>query len=171
MQIKIYGIPLHIHVIMYLFQRGFHIYEFKNYCTQDRDMELGDEATKVFLNARGNADDISPRLKEFLNYVVGKEQTAPSPFIDKLKQALSHAKQNREWRRQHMSLFFREMDIRAEAKREGHAKGHAEGHAEGLKHGRMEMILSMIKNGADREFIKTVANLSDEELNDIIAQQ
>ena len=139
-----------------LFQRGFHIYEFMNYCTQDRDMELGDEATKIFLNARGKADDISPRLKEFLDYVAGKEHDTPSPFIDKLKHALSCAKQDRHLRRQHMSLFFREMDIRADALKEGREIERA------------ELVLSMLKNGVDREMIRKITGLSDDKLDRII---
>ncbi len=143
-----------------LFQRGLHIYEFKNYCTQDRDMELGDEATKIFLNARGIADDISPHLKEFLDYVAGIESDAPSPFIDKIKNALYDAKQNPEWRRQHMSMYFREMDIRAEAIKQGLEEGRVEE--------RIKMVRSMLQHGADHEFIKTVASLTDEEFEQIL---
>lgn len=31
-----------------LFHAGYHIYEFRNCCTRDRELELGDEATKIF---------------------------------------------------------------------------------------------------------------------------
>ena len=117
-----------------------------------------------------NTNDSKKLLNPLLDpcYTISRKAELESLTVWRnLKQALSHAKQNREWRRQHMSLYFREMDIRAEALKEGHLRGHAEG----LEQGRLEMILSMIKNGADREFIKTVANLSDEELNDIISSQ
>ncbi len=110
-----------------LFHRGYHIYEFRNYCTQDREIELGDEASKIFLNAAGNRDDIHPPLKEFLDYVAGKEWKEPSEFIVKLKSAVHHAKQNREWRRQHMILYFRDQDVRADALEEGRQEGRQEG--------------------------------------------
>ncbi len=134
-----------------LFHLGYHVYEFKNYCMQDREMELGDEATKIFLNAQGKGNDISPELKEFLDYVAGKENETPSPFIGQLKHAVYHAKQNREWRRERMIMYFREMDIRMEE--------------------RNNMILSMLDNGLDREMIKKVASITDEELDRIIASR
>ena len=110
-----------------LFGCGHYLYEFRNYCTQDRQIELGDEAAKVFLNASGTRGDIHPPLKEFLDYVAGKETEEPSEFIVRLKAALDRAKQNREWRREHMILYFREQDIRADALEEGRQEGRQEG--------------------------------------------
>ena len=135
-----------------LFHLGYHVYEFKNYCMQDRETELGDEATKIFLNAQGKGGDISPELKEFLDYVAGKENEKPSPFIGQLKRAVYHAKQNREWRRERMIMYFREMDIRMEAEREA----------------RNKLIMSMLDNGLEREVVKKVAEIGDEELDSII---
>ncbi|MBP3700389.1 MAG: Rpn family recombination-promoting nuclease/putative transposase [Lachnospiraceae bacterium] len=153
-----------------LFHRGYHIYEFRNYCTQDRELELGDDATKIFLNARGKKEDISPPLKEFLDYVAGKANEKPSEFIAKLEGALHHAKQNREWRRQRMIQYFKEQDIKAEALQQGREEGRKLGREEGRLAGRTEMILSMIAKGYEREAVKEVASITDEELDAILAK-
>ena len=63
-----------------------------------------------------------------------------------------------------MSLYFREMDIRADALKEGRA----EGLTEGRQIERAELVLSMLKNDLDRELIKKVTGLSDDELDQII---
>ena len=147
-----------------LFGRGYHVYEFRNCCIRDRELELGDQATKIFLNAKGTADDVDPPLKEFLDYVAGREHEETSEFIVKLKVALHHAKQNREWRRQRMILYFRDQDVRADALKEGRAEGRVEGRAEKER----EMICSMLANGIDREAIKKVAEITDEELDEIL---
>ena len=115
-----------------LFHAGYHVYEFRNTCIQDPNIPLEDGATKVFLNAKGVIGDISPELKEFLDYVAGKEKEDPSELITKIKGALNHAKQNREWRRERMIMYFHDMDIREEALKEGRTEGLAEGHAPGL---------------------------------------
>ena len=44
---------------------------------EDTATELGDQTCKVFLNAGGTMDDISPNLKAVLDYVAGKMSDAP----------------------------------------------------------------------------------------------
>lgn len=105
---------------------------------------MGDEAAKIFLNASGTKGDIHPPLKEFLDYVAGREPENPSEFIVKLKTALHHAKQNREWRREHMIWYFKEQDIRADALREGIDIGRQEGIDIGRQESRTDGIFAMI---------------------------
>ncbi len=136
-----------------LFHRGHYLYEFRNYCTQDRQIELGDEATKIFLNANGTRGDIHPPLKEFLDYVAGREPEEPSEFIVKLRTALHHAKQNREWRREHMILYFRDQDIRADALKEGIGIGREEGIGIGRQEGIFAMIALCLEDELPQERI------------------
>ena len=144
-----------------LFHMGRHIYEFCNYCKQDKNLELGDEATKIFLNANGTQDDIAPPLKEFLDFVAGRESDMPSEFIIKLKVALSDAEQNKGWRRERMILYFRDQDIRAEALQEGRELGRDEA--------RREMILALLADGVDHQIICRSASITEEKL-DILLQ-
>ena len=55
-----------------LFGQGRHIYTFENYCKEDKNILLGDDAVKIFLNADGKLDDVSKELRAFLDYVAGK---------------------------------------------------------------------------------------------------
>lgn len=45
---------------------GLHKYSFRNLCMEDRELEMGDEATKIFLCTEGSHDDVSSDLKAFL---------------------------------------------------------------------------------------------------------
>ena len=146
-----------------LFHHGYYLYEFRNYCVQNRQIELGDEAAKIFLNANGTRGDIHPPLKEFLDYVAGKEPTEPSEFIVKLKTALHHAKQNREWRREHMILYFRDQDIRADALKEGRQEGIGIGRREES----CRIVKNMLSKGMSRDMILEMTGLSEAELDAI----
>lgn len=53
-----------------LFKKGRHIYTFRNFCVQERDLALEDGATTIFLNTKGKADDVSIELKSFLDLVL-----------------------------------------------------------------------------------------------------
>ena len=39
--------------------KGRHMYTFENICREDGRISMGDEAVKIFLNARGTLDDVS----------------------------------------------------------------------------------------------------------------
>ncbi len=54
-----------------LFDGQRHLYTFRNYCAEDKTLELGDGTTKIFLSTRGKLDDIPPDVKAFLDYVDG----------------------------------------------------------------------------------------------------
>lgn len=89
-----------------LFHQGRHIYTFENYYKEDKRIVLGDDTTKIFLNAAGEMDDVSGQLKAFLDYVAGKRPD--DVYIDKLERAVSEAKRNRKWRHEYMTLQMRD---------------------------------------------------------------
>ena len=93
-----------------LFKLGRHIYTFRNYCVQERDLMLNDGTETIFLNTKGNADDISPKLKSFLDLVNGKSSN--DDFVNELERRLEYAKQNRKWRQMYMlGKFERQANI------------------------------------------------------------
>ena len=67
---------------------------------------MGDETTKIFLNADSTMDDVSVELKAFLDYVAGK--VTNDSFVQELDAAVEKAKQNREWRHEYMTLLMRD---------------------------------------------------------------
>ena len=61
---------------------------------------LDDGATTIFLSTKGKLNDVSPKLKAFLNFVCGK--TSDEPFVKKLEHKLFESKQNFKWRQEYM---------------------------------------------------------------------
>ena len=90
------------------YKKGLHKYTFTNRCHEADDLEMGDGTTKIVLNAVGTADDVHGKLKEFLNYVAGKH--SDDEFVKKLDEAVYKARQNKEWRREYMTLAMRDLE-------------------------------------------------------------
>ena len=105
------------------FKKARHIYTFKNFCEEDKDLSLHDETAKIFLNADSSLDDVSRELRAFLDYVAGKD--SDDSFVMKLQEAVREAKKNREWRHEFMTLLMRDQ--------ENIEKGIQQGREEGIK--------------------------------------
>lgn len=99
------------------YNKGLHKYTFTNRCHEADDLEMGDGTTKIVLNAVGTANDVSGKLKEFLNYVAGKP--SDDEYVKKLDAAVYKARQNKEWRRQYMTLLMRDLENREIGREEG----------------------------------------------------
>jgi len=93
-----------------LYGKGRHIYTFENICKEDGSISMGDEAVKIFLNAKGTLDDVSDELKAFLDYVAGKKPK--DAYVERLEEAVKEAKKNREWRHEYMTLLMRDRENR-----------------------------------------------------------
>ena len=91
-----------------LYGKGRHIYTFENICKEDGTIFMGDEAVKIFLNAKGTLDDVSDELKAFLDYVAGKKPK--DAYVERLEEAVKEAKKNREWRHEYMTLLMRDQE-------------------------------------------------------------
>lgn len=89
-----------------VFEKGRHFYTFENICKEDKSLILGDETTKIFLNADSNMDDVSKELRAFLDYVAGKKPE--DTYVKKLEEAVKKARLNKEWRHEYMTLLMRE---------------------------------------------------------------
>ena len=107
------------------FGMGRHIYTFENICKEDKSVLLNDGTTKIFLNAKGTMDDVSPELKAFLDYVAGKKPA--DPFVDELEEAVKNARKNREWRHEYMTLLMRDQENIEIGSEEGMEIGTAKG--------------------------------------------
>ena len=127
------------------FRKGRHIYTFTNRCKEDNSLELGDGTTKVILNAVGTLNDIDdrPRLKAFLDYVLGT--VSEDEYIQKLDRAVQKARMNKDWRREYMTLMMRDLENKEIGREEGIEQGIEKGKAEGQQ----ETTVSHIKNIMD----------------------
>ena len=118
------------------FKRELHKYTFEHRCKERPELVLGDESTKIFLCAGGNADDVSDDMKDFLNWLT-TEQIGDSELVKKLQNAVENAQNQEEWRLEYMTLLMRDNEMREEGR-----------NAE-----RTESIRNMIKCGVAKEKI------------------
>ncbi len=91
-----------------LFGKGRHLYSFKNFCEEDKEVLLGDDTAKIFLNTESRMEDISKDLRVFLDYVAGRG--VQDSFVQKLAEAVEKAKKNRKWRHEYMTLLMRDQE-------------------------------------------------------------
>lgn len=100
------------------FDRGFFRYTFGNLCYEAADLELGDETRKVFLNTRGNMQDASQEIRDFLWFL---EHSTPeeaerteSSFIQALSKRIEKVKEDEEIGGQFMTLEDKIKDLQWE---------------------------------------------------------
>lgn len=91
-----------------LFHLGRHKYSFTYQCLEHAGLELGDETTKIFLNASGTMDDVGPELRVFLDYVAGKEISETTAFVCDLERLVASAKNNDDWRLEYLTIEMRD---------------------------------------------------------------
>lgn len=98
-----------------LFEKGRYMYSFESVCTEE-GFKLNDGVKTIFLNTYGYEGDISQNLKDFLQSVNGVFSS--SEFSAKIKGEYEKVKQSREFRREYMSWYMRESDLRKEVTEE-----------------------------------------------------
>ncbi len=101
-----------------VFKQGLHKYTFRNYCEEFPQLELDDESTKIFLCAGGDEEDVSPEMKEFLDWIVNKRK-GKSEFVKRLDEAVQKARSHEEWRMEYMTLLMRDNKMREEGLQQG----------------------------------------------------
>ncbi|HJC24179.1 MAG TPA: Rpn family recombination-promoting nuclease/putative transposase [Candidatus Eisenbergiella merdavium] len=111
-------------------------YSFENRCLENLTLTLGDETAKIFLNTRGELEDVDEEMLEFLAYIEDTTdrfaEQAKSPLIRQIHQRVTQIRQSREMEVEYMTLMQRD--------RENIEQGREEGREEGLKEGRKEGI-------------------------------
>ena len=108
-----------------IFKHGLHKYTFRNYCKELPQLLLDDESTKIFLCAGGDADDVSPEMKEFLDWMINRKK-GESKFVKSLDEALKKARNHEKWRLEYMTLLMRDDKMREEGRKEGRRAGREE---------------------------------------------
>ena len=117
------------------------MYCFRNYERTDRELELGDGTTKVFINTHGGGDDILPELKNFLGLINGE---APADaFCEEVHRQVQKTKLSAETRRNFMEFEYMQMLARKDAMKAGREEGLREGREEG----NLEILASLIRDG------------------------
>ena len=154
------------------FHRGRHKYTFENLCLEDRELHLGDETIKVFINTRGTQDDVSEEVKEIFEYFNGAEATGE--YAKELHQEVIRVKQNKEWRLEYMTLLLREREKYEEGLERGIEQGIEKGIEQGIEQGIEKGIEQGIVQGIEQgiQLTKRIYQLAAQghEVNEIAAK-
>ena len=97
-----------------------HKYSFLNLCHEDPQIEPGDETEKIFLSAKGSADDVSEKLQAFLNYIASG--TPSDGFTNELENEVRKARDHIKWRTEYMTFLEQLEKDRKEGREEGRAE-------------------------------------------------
>ena len=135
------------------FHEGRHMYTFRNYCTEDKDIELQDGTVKLFLNTKGTMDDVEPDVKAFLEYVDGV--MSPDEFVQEIDEAIRNVKTQESERVRYMTYTLK----LKEERKIGHEAGFREGMEKGTQKGKLETALKMLRNGISMEIVLKCTNL------------
>ena len=96
------------------FQEKRHLYTFENICREDTSLTLQDESIKIFLNTKGNTDDVDEEMKEFLTYVENTTDAfakkAKYPLVKELHKKVNKVKHNKEMEVEYMTLLQRDRE-------------------------------------------------------------
>lgn len=131
------------------FDKERYCYTFENMCQEEEGLRLDDGTTKIFLNALGTKGDVSPELKAFLGYVAGHK--SDDEFVKELDAEVTKVRTSKEWRREYMTLLMRD--------RENVEKG--------IEQGKMQVVLTMLQEGFDKEVISKATGFSVAEIDEI----
>ena len=106
-----------------LFGKGRYQYTIKAFCEEDKEIQIQDGATRIFLNTHGkNKEEIRPELIEFLNYVEKtnelQEETFRSEKVTKIQRAEQQIKSNEQIGVKYMQKWEEIAEARAEGREE-----------------------------------------------------
>ena len=108
------------------FGKGLPVYTFSNRCKEALELELEDGTSKVFVNAKGDTENLSEDLQAFLKYLNG-EIIKDNSFISTLENEVEAARNKEEWRVEYMSLMVEFRERYKEGKEDGVSQEKANG--------------------------------------------
>lgn len=96
-----------------VFGQNLPVYTFNYMCEQNHSIKLGDDATKVIINASGSRDGLSEDMSSFLDFLLRKDAT--SKFTQELKSAVNDAIANKKWEVDYMTYAMKIQEEREDA--------------------------------------------------------
>ena len=135
------------------FKRGSHIYTFRERCDEDNTLTIDDGSVKIFLSTKGTVSDVSPELKNFLNYV--DSGIIAGNFVQKLDDAVNSVKSNEKARLEFMTfqMYLKERELESEQK--------------GREEERTSIAINLIGLGLDFDKIQSATHLSLEKISSL----
>ena len=140
-----------------LFNGQRHMYTFRNICVQDKDLELNDGTTKIFLCSEGALNDVTADIKAFLDYIKG--MPVNDEFVTEIDSFIKEIKIKEEERVSYMTYA---MKIK-----EAEDYGRAEGRAEGEKNADIRTAKRLLSKNNTIDEILEIVDLSREEVEEL----
>ena len=117
------------------------IYTFKNYCKENKEIELKDDVTKILVSTKGKKDkNVNADLEALFAYINGNK--IDNPLVNMIDDRVKFIKNQEEERTMYVQYGLKIRDERKEAKEEGRAEGRAEGRIEAT----IEYLKSLMTN-------------------------
>ncbi|MBR0519116.1 Rpn family recombination-promoting nuclease/putative transposase [bacterium] len=115
-----------------LFSGERQVYFFKNYCRDDKSIELQDKVTKILISTKGKEEEnLDQDLKSFIDYVDGI--ITDNDFVQTVNNRIEEIKQKEIERSFYMQYELRLRDEREAGKREGKIEGKQEKLVENIR--------------------------------------
>lgn len=144
-----------------------HLYTFENRCRENPSLTLGDEMTRIFLNTKGDMQNVEPQMREFLSYVENSTDAfaaqAKSSLIKEIHKKVTAVKENKEMEVEYMTLLQRDRENLELGREEGRELGREEGSNSAIK------IIKLHNKGMSSEDISSSLHLDLAYVNSVIA--
>ena len=140
------------------FGKGFYKYTFRMKCEEEPDLDLQDDATRIFLNCHGkNPEMVSPELIELLRYMEKSTSevagACTSQKIKLLHQKVCQIRSNKKAEAKFMRAWEEREIERQKA------------FSEGQKNGKNELLKSLVKKKLEKNYSKEeIADMLEEDV-------
>ena len=136
-----------------LFHEGRYMYSFKSRCLENLELELQNGVSVLFLNTLGNKGEVSPLIKNFLQYV--NDHVPKDDFTREVEEEVVRLRYDKEVRNEFMVLSTR-LKVAEMV---------------GVEKKSREVAINMLKDGVALQSIEKYLRLSKEELLKIAKEQ
>ena len=153
------------------FGKGFYKYTFRMRCEECPDLDLQDDATRIFLNCHGTHPEmVSPELIELLHYMEkSTNEVAGSCTSQKIKllhQKVCQIRSNKKME----AKFMRAWEEREIERQKAFAEGEEAGIETGKTQGKNDLLKSQVKKKLEKKYSKEqIADMLEEDVATIEA--
>ena len=145
--------------------RGRYMYTFRWLCVEEPDIEIEDDATKIFLNTKGKRGNISEELKNFLRYV--DNGVVSGNLVSDFDDAIKSVKIAKETRLSYMTLEMALSEREMQGFELGVEKGLQEGRQEGRQEEKNSIALTMLQSKMSLDLVQKFTGLSIEKIHEL----
>ena len=139
-------------------------YTFKNYCCENKNLELNDKAIKKIYNSTAYMKEADVEISAFLKYI--NTRTPTDDFTKELSYLVEEAKLNNIFRDKYLTMNIHDQDIKKEAYEEGLSIGLQQG----VLQGEIETARNMLSKNISLEIICECTNLSREIVENLLKE-